>query len=96
VHAKAFAGIIFQERNPFHDFALGFFQNLAFFACERAGDFVGALAGDIRGAPQNSAALGTGRFLPVSKCRLRRFDGALNIFAVALGNSAITSSGRRD
>src|ERR1044072_839882 len=81
VHAKALARIKFQERNTFHHFALGFFENLSLLARERARDFIGALARDLGSPPKHAPALRSRCFAPALGRSLSAFDGALYVVA---------------
>ena len=74
VHAETFAGVVLEQRDALQHLAFRFLEDLAFLARQRARDLVDALPGDVGGAPQHAAALGTGRFLPRRKCLHRRID----------------------
>src|SRR5262245_1482170 len=76
---KAFAGIKLQQRDPLHDFAFRFFEDLTLLARERAGNFVGPLARDVCCAPEYASPLRAWCFLPAPEGRLGGVDGALDV-----------------
>ena len=79
VHAEALAGVVLEQRDALHHLALGFAQDLAFFARERGGDLVGTAARDVGSAPEHAAALGPGRLAPARPRGLRGVDGPLHV-----------------
>jgi hypothetical protein len=67
MHPKAFAGIKLQQRDPLHDFAFRFFEDLTLLASERASNLIGPLARDVCRAPEYASPLRAWRFLPASE-----------------------------
>src|ERR1043166_3493766 len=80
MHAEPFAGVEFQQRNAFHDFAFGFLKDFAFFTRKGARDLVCPLARNIGSAPQYPSALRTRGCFPLLKCSLGGGNSVLHVF----------------